>query len=183
MNALRPIVLLASLLLAACSSTKVAEPPGTTAKAPPAVTASSSSMVRPAAGERAPESTVKTVTVHPLDDPKSPLARRSVFFEFDSAQVANSELPVVEAHAKYLSASRTAHVKLEGHCDERGGHEYNLALGRRRAEAVRKSLQLLGIADSELEAISFGKEKPLDPGHDEVAWAKNRRADLNYQSR
>lgn len=178
------LLAIAVAALGACSSTKVADAPVPAQAPAPAATATPAAQ-RPATGAPAPvaQSAVKTVTVHPLDDPKSPLAKRSVFFEFDSAQISSAETPVVEAHAKYLSANRSAQVKIEGHCDERGGREYNLALGQRRAEAVRKSLQLLGVPDAETEAISFGKEKPLDPGHDEAAWAKNRRADLNYLRR
>lgn len=180
----RAMSLLVPVLMVACSSTKLAEAPSANSAPTPAA-ATNSSQARPAADVPAPvaQSTVKTVTVHPLDDPKSPLVKRSVYFEFDSAQVAGSEVPVVEAHAKYLGTHASARVKIEGHCDERGGREYNVALGQRRAEAVRKSLQLLGVSDSEMEAVSYGKEKPLDPGHDEAAWAKNRRADLNYVAR
>lgn len=165
--------------LAGCSSTKLTETPpvagATAAKPAPAP--------QPAQPARTAQSTVSTVTVHPLDDPKSGLARRSVFFEFDSALIADAERPVIEAHAKYLAGSKTARMRIEGNCDERGGREYNLALGQRRAESVRKSLQLLGVPDGEMEATSYGKEKPVDAGHDESAWAKNRRADLNYLAR
>jgi len=94
-----------------------------------------------------------------------------------------ADRPVIEAHANYLATSRTAKLRIEGNCDERGGREYNVALGQRRAEAVLKSLQLMGARAAEMEATSYGKEKPLDPGHDEAAWAKNRRADLNYLAR
>lgn len=172
---------IAAVALGACSSTKMTESTPSTAP----VTTAMPAAPKAATGAAAPvaQSTVKTVTVHPLDDPKSPLAKRSVFFEFDSSQIGAADTPVIEAHAKYMAGSRTARVKIEGNCDERGGREYNLALGQRRAEAVRKSLQLLGVPDAEMEATSFGKEKPLDAGHDEAAWAKNRRADLNYQSR
>lgn len=121
--------------------------------------------------------------MHPLDDPRSTLVKRSVYFDFDRAVVHDTDRPVIEAHARYLSSSRSAKVRIEGNCDERGGREYNLALGQRRAEAVIKSLTLLGAPATAMEAISFGKEKPVDPGHDETAWAKNRRADVNYIAR
>ncbi|NBO88385.1 MAG: peptidoglycan-associated lipoprotein, partial [Betaproteobacteria bacterium] len=87
----------------------------------------------------------------------------------------------IEAHARYLRADKNRRVAIEGHADERGGREYNLALGQKRSESVRKALGLLGVADSQLEAVSFGKEKPSDPGHDEAAWAKNRRAEIAYR--
>lgn len=164
---------LALVALAGCSSTKVAEE----APAPAAKAAA------PASGAQA-QSTVKpVVAVSPLDDPNSPLAKRSVFFDFDDYRLHKSDIPLVEAHAKYMTASKTAKVRLEGNADERGGREYNLALGQKRAEAVRKSLALLGVQDANLEAISYGMEKPLDPGHSEEAWAKNRRVDLKYTAR
>jgi peptidoglycan-associated lipoprotein len=121
--------------------------------------------------------------VHPLDDAKSPLAKRSVYFDFDSFVLHETDRPLIDAHARYLSTARTAKVRVEGNADERGGREYNLALGQKRAEAVLRSLTLLGAPATALEATSFGKEKPVDPGHDETAWAKNRRADLNYVGR
>ena len=171
-----PVVLTA---LAGCSSTKLAEP---TAAAPVA-TAAPAQTARPATPAQTAQTTVKTVTLHPLDDPKSSLAKRSIYFDFDSFVIHDTDRPLIEAHAKYLSATRTAKVRVEGNGDERGGREYNLALGQKRAEAVLRSLTLLGAPAMELEATSFGKEKPVDLGHDETAWAKNRRADLNYVGR
>lgn len=168
-------------VVAGCTSTKMAEPAAPAAKPVVAVVPTAAPSATPA--QPAPTSTVRTVTVHPLDDSKSALAGRSFFFDFDSFVIHDSDRPLLDAHAKYLSTSRTAKVRIEGHADERGGREYNLALGQKRAEAVRKSLQLLGAPEAEMEATSFGKERPKDPGHDESAWAKNRRADLNYVSR
>ncbi len=101
-----------------------------------------------------------------------------VYFDFDSYVVKDDYRPVVDANAKALSSDRKRHLTVEGHTDERGGHEYNLALGQKRAEAVVKSLELLGANDSQLEAVSFGKERPAVQGSDESAWAKNRRAEL-----
>jgi peptidoglycan-associated lipoprotein len=103
---------------------------------------------------------------------------RVVYFDFDSFVVRDDGRPVIEANAKRLRADPKKHVAIEGHTDERGGSEYNLALGQKRAEAVAKALQTLGVAESQMEATSFGKERPADPGHDEAAWAKNRRAEL-----
>jgi len=170
-----PVVLAA---MAGCSSTKLAEPAPVATAAPAAAQAA-----KPSAPAQPAQATVKTVTLHPLDDPESSLAKRSVYFDFDSVLIHDTDRPLLEAHAKYLASSRAAKVSIEGNADERGGREYNLALGQKRAEAVLKSLQLLGVTTGEMEAISFGKEKPVDPGHDETAWAKNRRADLNYLSR
>lgn len=103
---------------------------------------------------------------------------RIVYFDFDSYVVRDDGRPVVEAHARLLNANRNRKMTVEGHTDERGGREYNLALGQKRAEAVVRSLTLLGAAESQLEAVSFGEERPAAPGSDEAAWAKNRRAEM-----
>lgn len=117
----------------------------------------------------------------PLNDPKGVLAKRSVYFDFDSFIVKDEFKPLVGAHAKYLASNKGRKIVIQGNTDERGGREYNLALGQKRAEAVRKSLSVLGVSDSQMEAVSFGKEKPKATGSDEAAWAENRRADLVYQ--
>lgn len=101
-----------------------------------------------------------------------------IYFDFDSYVVKDEFRPVVDQHAKLLNADRKKRIVIEGHTDERGGREYNLALGQRRAEAVQKSLSLLGVATGQTEAVSFGEERPAAPGSDEAAWAKNRRAEL-----
>ena len=111
----------------------------------------------------------------------NPNAQRIVYFDFDSYVVKDEYRPIVEAHAKTLAVDRRKHLTIEGHTDERGGREYNLALGQKRAEAVAKSLTLLGATDAQVEAVSFGKERPAVPGSDEAAWAQNRRAELNYR--
>ena len=104
---------------------------------------------------------------------------RVVYFDFDSYVVKDEYRPVVEANARALSGDRKRHLAVEGHTDERGGREYNLALGQKRAEAVARSLTLLGATDAQVEAVSFGKERPAAQGNDEAAWAKNRRAELS----
>jgi peptidoglycan-associated lipoprotein len=124
---------------------------------------------------------VTTGSTDPLNDPKGILAKRSVYFDFDSFIVKDEFKPVVEAHAKYLSANKGRKILIQGNTDERGGREYNLALGQKRAEAVRKSMSLLGVSDAQMEAVSFGEEKPKAQGSDEAAWAENRRADIVYQ--
>jgi peptidoglycan-associated lipoprotein len=103
---------------------------------------------------------------------------RVVYFDYDSFVVKEDFRPLIESHAKLLAANKGKRMVVEGHTDERGGREYNLALGQKRAEAVAKSLALLGAGDSQLEAVSFGKERPAATGSDEVSWAKNRRAEL-----
>ena len=115
-----------------------------------------------------------------LNDPKGVLAKRSVYFGFDKYDVNSEGKQVVDAHSKYLNANKGRKVVIQGNTDERGGSEYNLALGQKRAEAVRKSMSLLGVSDGQMEAVSFGKEKPKATGHDEASWAENRRADIVY---
>lgn len=104
-----------------------------------------------------------------------------IYFDYDSYVIKPEFQSVVEAHAKYLVANKTRKLAIEGHTDERGGREYNLALGQKRAEAVRRALGLLGVTDAQVEAVSFGKEKPAVAGSDEEAYAKNRRAEFNYR--
>ena len=116
----------------------------------------------------------------PRKNPASPLSKRSVFFDYDSFVVKDEYRPMLEAHAGYLMSKRDAHVILQGNADERGSREYNLALGQKRAEAVRKALAVLGVSDAQMEAISFGEEKPRNEGHDEAAYAENRRTDVVY---
>ncbi|KQW51962.1 MULTISPECIES: peptidoglycan-associated lipoprotein Pal [unclassified Roseateles] len=104
--------------------------------------------------------------------------KRVVYFDYDSDVVKEEYRPLVELHAKRLNANKRAALNLEGHTDERGGREYNLALGQRRAEAVAKSLTLLGVGAAQVEAVSFGKERPAAQGGGEEVWAKNRRVEL-----
>ncbi len=106
---------------------------------------------------------------------------RIVYFDYDSYAIKPEFQTLIEAHARFLKAGASRHVVVEGHTDERGGREYNLALGQRRAEAVRRSLGLLGINDNQVEAVSFGKEKPAAMGSDESAWSQNRRAEIAYR--
>ncbi len=104
-----------------------------------------------------------------------------IYFELDSFAVKAEYQSALEAHARFLRADRNRRVNLEGHTDERGGSEYNLALGQKRAEAVRRALSVLGVPEAQMESVSFGKEKPVAQGSDESAYAQNRRAALNYQ--
>ena len=115
---------------------------------------------------------------NPLRDPSSVLSKRVVYFDFDSYVVKDDYRPVIEANAKALTTNRRMKMAVEGHTDDRGSSEYNLALGQRRAEAVVKSLTLLGADQTQLEAVSFGEERPAVQGENEEAWAKNRRAEL-----
>jgi len=121
-----------------------------------------------------------TYSGDPRKDPASPLSKRSVYFDFDSFVVKDEYRPMLEAHAGYLKSKRDARVILQGNADERGSREYNLALGQKRAEAVRKALAVLGVSDTQMEAISFGEEKPRNEGNTEEAYAENRRTDVVY---
>jgi peptidoglycan-associated lipoprotein len=120
--------------------------------------------------------------IDPLADPNNILTHRSVYFDYDRYVIHDADVPVVEAHGRYLVDHPTRTVRIEGNCDERGGREYNLALGQRRADAMRERLRLLGVSSDRVETISLGKEKPRSPGHDEAAWAQNRRADIVYST-
>jgi len=113
-----------------------------------------------------------------LRDPNSILSKRSVFFDFDSFIVKDEYKPLVEAHARYLAGNRQARATIQGNTDERGSREYNIALGQRRADAMKRMMTLLGAQDAQVETVSFGKEKPRNSGHDEAAWAQNRRGDI-----
>ncbi len=108
------------------------------------------------------------------------LAKRTIYFDFDSSEIKGEGTDIVAAHAKYLSMHPTLHVRLEGNTDERGSREYNIGLGERRAQAVRQALLLQGAADSQISTVSYGAERPVDPGHNEASWAKNRRVDIVY---
>ena len=104
-----------------------------------------------------------------------------IYFDYDSFTLKPEFQGAVEAHAKYMATNKVRKMAIEGHTDERGGREYNLALGQKRAEAVRRALGLLGVTDAQVEAVSFGKEKPAAAGSDEASLAKNRRAELAYR--
>jgi peptidoglycan-associated lipoprotein len=116
----------------------------------------------------------------PLNDPNGQLAGRSVFYPVDVDAVQAADKPLIAAHAQYLASHPQRKVRVEGNCDERGSTEYNLALGQRRAEGVKKLLQLGGAKDAQIAASSFGEEKPRCTAHDESCWSQNRRSDLNY---
>ena len=162
-------ILASVALLAACgTTTKLNEP--------------NAASVKPASAK--PDSrtvgTVGATTVDPLNDPKGILAKRSVYFDFDNYTIKDEFKPVIEAHGKYLTSNKTKKIVIQGNADERGGSEYNLALGQKRAEAVRHALAALGEPDSQMEAISYGKEKPKGLEHDEASWSQNRRSDIVY---
>jgi peptidoglycan-associated lipoprotein len=115
-----------------------------------------------------------------LNDPNSPLSQRVIYFEYDSSDVQADYRPVVEAHAAHLAANPNTIVTLEGHADERGSREYNLALAERRAQSVQKQMVLLGASAGQVRTVSYGEERPANPGHDESAYGQNRRVEIIY---
>lgn len=133
------------------------------------------------AGAEARPAEQAAVGVSPLKDPKNILSKRSVYYDYDKNDVKDEYKPLVEAHAKYLTGHKEAKVAVQGNCDERGSREYNIALGNRRADSVRKMMNVLGVPDSQVETVSFGEEKPRAACHDESCWKENRRADIVYQ--
>lgn len=162
-------------ILAACSSTPIEE------KKPVPVVERPVDKAVQAQPDTRTVAPVETRSLDPLDDPKGVLANRSVYFDFDSFVVRADGKPVVENHSAYLVKNTSRQILIQGNTDERGGAEYNLALGQKRAEAVRKAMTTLGVPDSQIEAVSLGKEKPKATGSNEEAWAQNRRADIVYK--
>jgi peptidoglycan-associated lipoprotein len=170
------------LLLSACSTVKLDESAPVedrTGKPVPQITTLPPYPGDPGLGADSNANTTSS-SKDPLDDPASILAKRSIYFDLDSYVVKDEYKPVIEAHAKYLISRKDRKIIIQGNTDERGGSEYNLALGQKRSEAVRRALQLLGVSDNQMEAISLGKEKPKATGSGEEAWAENRRADIVY---
>ena len=172
-----------AIVLAACGSKDVKEEGAPVeSRQPEAVTPAP---VTEAPAPKPPTTgTVQTepVAVNPLKDPSNILSKRTIYFDFDSAVVRDEYKPLVTAHARYLTENRGRRVVIQGHTDERGSREYNLALGQRRADSVKKMMMLLGAADNQIETVSFGEEKPAVVGSDESAWSKNRRAEIVYDN-
>lgn len=163
-------------VLAACSSTPLPPPAAApVVQAPPAQ----------APVTQAPaQSQVTRVVVPDYLDPNSPINKdRVVYFDFDDYSVKSQYTAMLERHSKYLVSNPNLAIRVAGNADERGSTEYNLALGQKRAEAVLRAMKLYGIKDKQVEAVSWGKEKPAALGHDETAWAKNRRAELDYPTK
>lgn len=115
-----------------------------------------------------------------LGEPGSLLAKRSIYYEFDRYDIQDEYVPLIEAHANFLLQHPELKIIVQGNCDDRGSREYNLALGQRRAESVKRAMSLLGVRDDQIESVSFGAEKPVAFGQDEESWAQNRRSDITY---
>jgi peptidoglycan-associated lipoprotein len=180
----------AALSIAACSSSiKLDDPapvedrssmPADGSAAAGASAGAGSASTNPAGSSR-PVAQLTIDTKDPLQDPNSPLSRRSIYFDFDSFAIKDEYRSTLDAHAKYLTGNRARKAVIQGNTDERGSREYNLALGQKRAEAVRRALIALGVSESQLEAVSLGEEKARSGANDDAALAENRRADLVYQ--
>ena len=115
-----------------------------------------------------------------LDDPQSPLSVRVIYFEYDSSEIRSEYRSAIEAHSAYLSQNPNTTITLEGHADERGSREYNLALGERRAQAVKQQMMILGASSNQIRLVSYGEERPQVDGHDEASWQQNRRVEILY---
>ena len=180
MDTTRYLALIAStatVFFAGCSSTPIATAPT------PAPVAAQAPKPAPVAAKPA-ESAVAKVVVPPYLDPNNLISKeRSVYFGYDDFSIQSEYTALVERQGKYLAGTSAVHIKIEGNADERGSSEYNLALGQKRAEAVARALKLYGVKDTQMEAVSWGKEKPKNTAHTETAWAENRRADLVYPQR
>ena len=174
MNRSRSLIatlLATAFVLGGCSSTKLDQP------------AAASTSTGSAGATTAPQSQVTTVNTGnaAATGQAAENLARAVYFDFDSSVIKAEYQPTISAYAKLLSNSEQRKLTIEGHTDERGSIEYNLALGQRRAESVRKALALLGVKDAQMEAVSFGEERPAVDGHDEGAWSKNRRAEFELR--
>ena len=137
-------------------------------------------VVKPMPGTGVGGSQLKGDAWAQLKEPGSPLAKRSVFYEYNRYEIRAEYVPVIEAHSKFLMDHTDLKIAVQGNCDDRGSREYNLALGQRRADSVKRAMVLLGVGDKQIETVSFGAEKPVAFGQDEESWAKNRRADIVY---
>lgn len=177
------LALAASAILAACSSTPTKEQEGAAVEDRSGASASSQQQQKPQTQPAGPTSKPlesSSMSGNPLKDPANILSKRSIYFELDSNVVKEEFKPVVAAHARYLQQNRGVKMTVQGNADERGSREYNLALGQRRADAVKQAMMLLGAQSDQIETVSFGEEKPKATGHDEASWYENRRADLAY---
>jgi len=174
--------ILATAILAACSSTPTKEQDAATVEDRGGAPVTQQPATKPpvATGPTTTPLDPKGVSGNPLKDPANVLSKRSVYFELDSNIVKEEFKPLVAAHARYLQQNRNQKMTVQGNADERGSREYNLALGQRRADAVKQMMLLLGAQSEQIESVSFGEEKPKSTGHDEASWSENRRADLAY---
>jgi peptidoglycan-associated lipoprotein len=163
--------------LGACASK---EQPAQVAETKPAPTTTTTTSTPPPTTTASTTTPVPSKALNPLVDPASPLSKRVIYFDYDKDAVKTEYQALVQAHATFLSQNRNRKIRLEGHADERGSREYNMALGQRRGDAVRKAVSVLGVGAERIETVSFGEDKPKSNGHDEAAWAQNRRVEIVY---
>ena len=169
------LIAIALLSLAACTPKQAVQPEAETTAVPsPAAepAAQTSAVAAPATGAADPMAA--------LNEPGSLLAQRVVYFDFDKSELRSDMLDMLRAHAQFLVQHPSVKVRLEGHADERGTREYNIGLGDRRAQAVRRVLLFQGVESAQLAPVSYGEERPAADGHDDSAWSKNRRVELVY---
>jgi peptidoglycan-associated lipoprotein len=164
-------------LLGACATK---EQPAQVADTKPAPTAATTTTAPPPTTTASTTTPVPAQRLDPLKDPANPLSKRVIYFDYDKDSVKPEYQALVQAHANYLVQNRNRKIRLEGHADERGSREYNMALGQRRSDAVRKAVGVLGVGSERIETVSFGEDKPKVNGHDESAWAQNRRVEIVY---
>jgi peptidoglycan-associated lipoprotein len=164
-----------TLLLAACASQAPAPEQN-----PAGVQDGKTNPVGGATATPIASSAVDPYSLAALKDPSSAVFKRSIFFDYDQYAIKDEFKPLIEAHAKFLAKNPSIKMLIQGNADERGSREYNLALGQKRAEAVKKALALLGAREEQLEAVSLGKEKPRCSESTEACWAQNRRGDMLY---
>ena len=161
-------------LIAGCASTPPADTKaGVEDRTPTASTQPSASAVTPVAPKAEQQ-------VNPLKDPKNILSKRSIFYDYDKYDVKDEYKPLLQAHAQYLSQNPGAKMLIQGNCDERGSREYNIALGQKRADGVKKILQLMGAKENQVESVSLGEEKPRCTEQTEECYSQNRRSDMLY---
>ncbi len=168
-----------ALLLSACASKEPPKEIRVEDRSPPTTTTATTT-TPPVQGKLGQQSDIAKGKTDPLKDPNNLLSKRVIYFDFDKDVVKAEFTALVQAHASYLGQNRNRKVRLEGHADERGSREYNMALGQRRADAVRKATSVLGVGNERMETISFGEDKPKSSGHDEAGWAQNRRVEIVY---
>jgi peptidoglycan-associated lipoprotein len=172
---------LIALTLVACSGGPVTEQsPAGVEDRQPAAAGAQTQPVKPGQVSTV-DLTGKTPAKSPLTDPNNILSRRSIYYDYDSYDVRDQYKDLVEAHAKFLRDNPGRKMLIQGNTDERGSREYNVSLGQRRSESVKRMLLLLGAKEDQIESVSLGEEKPKAEGHDEQAWAQNRRSDILYQ--
>jgi peptidoglycan-associated lipoprotein len=175
------IVLIASLL-AACATTETPpqQPPAAVEERGPGAKPGAITQPAPGGGVTGVDLTGRAAGAAALKDPNNILSKRSVFYDFDKYDIKDEYRPMIEAHAKYLRENGATRMLIQGNTDERGSREYNIALGQRRSESVKRMLMLLGGREDQIEAVSLGEEKPRAQGASEEAWVQNRRSDMLY---